>query len=143
MHEQKFKDLLSSTCQVITVFFSRSKASDVNIAIIAHFVNFVKLMYFHHRSCMKSCIKLCLLWENSIGLLKFAFWKKSLHSHFSLHDSSFHFFTFIEFQVITELLPGDQVYVVAEGFLDDSADNRYQADGYTSFTGVQIRSGIQ
>ena len=55
----------------------------------------------------------------------------------------FPFFTFIEFQVITELLPGDQVYVVAEGFLDDSADNRYQADGYTSFTGVQIRSGLQ
>ena len=68
MHEQKFKDLLSSTCQVsverivfdlesevmrgpgsistggnifVTGFFSRSKASEANIAIIAN--NFVYL----------------------------------------------------------------------------------------------------
>ena len=66
VHEQKFKDLLSSTCQVglerivldlesevawvlfplgITFchwIFSRSKASDANIAIIANFVNLRK-----------------------------------------------------------------------------------------------------
>ena len=67
MHEQKFKDLLSSTCQVSVErivldleseaawvlfplggnilsldFFSRSKASDVNIVIIANFVNLRK-----------------------------------------------------------------------------------------------------
>ena len=39
VHEQKFKDLLSSTCQVfVTGFFAQSKASDVNIGIIANFV---------------------------------------------------------------------------------------------------------
>ena len=62
VHEQKFKDLLSSTCQVsverivsdleseepgfyshwglhfVTGFFSHSKASDANIAIIVNFV---------------------------------------------------------------------------------------------------------
>ena len=66
MHEQKFKDLLSNTCQVSVErivldlesegpgsiptgrnilsldFFSRSKASDANIAIIANFVNLQK-----------------------------------------------------------------------------------------------------
>ena len=67
VHEQKFKDLLSSTCQLSverivldleseagwvlfplgvtfsTGFFSRSRASDANIAIIANFVNLRKI----------------------------------------------------------------------------------------------------
>ena len=60
VHKQKVKDLLSSTCQVrverivldlesetarVTFchcFFSHSKASDVNIVIIANFVNLRK-----------------------------------------------------------------------------------------------------
>ena len=75
VHEQKFKDLLSSTCQVSVerivldleseimrspgsiplgvtffhwIFFSRSKASDANIGIIASFVQLRKTSTEYH-----------------------------------------------------------------------------------------------
>ena len=38
VHEQKFKDLLSSTCQVSHWIFLCSKASNANTGIIANFV---------------------------------------------------------------------------------------------------------
>ncbi len=40
------------------------------------------------------------------------------------------------FQVITELLAGDQVNVVATG------DSYYEGHGYTTFTGFQLRTGL-
>ena len=53
--------------------------------------------------------------------------------------------SFPSLQVITQLLSGDQIYVIAEGFWADQGDSNsfYMADGYTSFTGVQIRSGLE
>ena len=44
--------------------------------------------------------------------------------------------------MITELLTGDQVYVIADGHNDGTDDSSYMADGYTSFTGLLIRSGL-
>ena len=43
--------------------------------------------------------------------------------------------------MIALLYEGDQVYVVADGFLADFENSYYMADGYTSFTGLQVRSG--
>ena len=48
-----------------------------------------------------------------------------------------------QFQVITELVAGDQVYVIADGYITDIETNVCQADGYTSFTGLQIKSGLE
>ena len=48
-------------------------------------------------------------------------------------------------QVIAQLLSGDQVSVIADGFLynDHSEPSYYMADGYTSLTGVLIRAGLE
>ena len=51
--------------------------------------------------------------------------------------------SFLSLQVITQLLAGDQVYVVAEGFEADVENSFYMADGFTSFTGLQVRSGLE
>ena len=47
------------------------------------------------------------------------------------------------FQVISQLLAGDEVTVVADGHEDGTADSSFFADGYTSFTGMQIRAGLE
>ena len=47
------------------------------------------------------------------------------------------------FKVITQLLAGDEITVVADGVLDGTSDNTFLADGYTSFTGMQIRAGLE
>ncbi len=48
------------------------------------------------------------------------------------------------FQVITALSAGDQVNVVAVGFLADTEPetSHFMASGYTSFTGFQLRTGL-
>ncbi len=47
-------------------------------------------------------------------------------------------------QVITELLAGDQVNVVAVGRMADSPSETsyYMGGGYTSLTGFQLRTGL-
>ena len=48
------------------------------------------------------------------------------------------------FQVITQLFEGDQVNVVARGFHADirSSASHFHAQGYTSFTGFQLKFGL-
>ena len=47
------------------------------------------------------------------------------------------------FQVISQLLAGDEITVVAEGAVDGDGPSIFLADGYTSFTGMQIRAGLE
>ena len=44
--------------------------------------------------------------------------------------------------MITQLLAGDQVTVVAEGEFGEGT-NYYMANGYTSFTGLQVSAGLE
>ena len=41
-------------------------------------------------------------------------------------------------QDISQLLAGDEITVVADGDLDSTTSSDFWADGYTSFTGMQI-----
>ncbi len=45
-------------------------------------------------------------------------------------------------QVITELVAGDQVNVIATGYFADVETCYFLAHGYTSFTGFQLRTGL-
>ena len=47
------------------------------------------------------------------------------------------------FQVISQLLAGDEITVVVDGALDGGGPSLFMADGYTSFTGMQIRAGLE
>ena len=47
------------------------------------------------------------------------------------------------FQVISQLLAGDEITVVADGSIDGDQASLFMADGYTSFTGMQIRAGLE
>ena len=46
-------------------------------------------------------------------------------------------------QVISQLLAGDEITVVADGLLAETNPSNFMADGYTSFTGKQIRAGLE
>ena len=63
--------------------------------------------------------------------------------NYSLNLELWCIFRVVHYQVIMELLAGDQVYVIADGYITDVETNVCQADGYTSFTGLQIRSGLE
>ena len=47
------------------------------------------------------------------------------------------------FQVISQLEAGDEITVVVDGALDGGIESYFMADGYTSFTGIQIRAGLE
>ena len=46
-------------------------------------------------------------------------------------------------QVITKFLERDKVYVVADGYLANVEHSFYKANGYTSFTGLQVGVGLE
>ena len=54
-------------------------------------------------------------------------------------------FVLLKIKVITQLLEGDQISVIADGYLADSKGESsfYLADGYTSLTGLLIKSGLE
>ena len=44
---------------------------------------------------------------------------------------------------MTGLLAGDQVAVIADGYLASEEDSECMANGYSSLTGLLIRSGLE
>ena len=87
--------------------------------------------------CQQWCIKL-----NKKGQKCFGTWIKFVSSHDTCHADLLWNDVDLS-QVISQLEAGHEITVVVDGALDGGIESYFMADGYTSFTGIQIRAGLE